>query len=107
MAAISNATGTLGVLVAGTGTAPASPQRLVVKHWNETCGQEASTLTVQSASVGEEAGTGALVTRVVSGTIGAGNAFYQDGKPGEPYTLPIETQASDGAFAALVTLQCG
>jgi len=113
VSALSNSTGTLAILVAGE----VAPTYLVVKNWEATCHSNKSTLTVnsvivESTTLESDADTGyvgSLSNKAVSGYF-SGNYFYKSdsfSSDSEPYKLPLEVDAGNGYYSALLTVQCG
>ena len=84
-----------------TGSKP--PRNLVVR--NAPCGGAGggATLTTASVVVGD-GGVGAITEKTAAGAF-SGGYFYEAGAS-DAYELPIEVDANNGYFSALLTLSC-
>ena len=105
LAAVSNQTQTLSILMAGTNSKTVPPAQLTVHNWGATCQSAKSTLTVASVTVNADS-TGALSETTVSGAFQSSGVFYAAGASA-PYSLPIKVDEGSGFYSSLVTVLCG
>ena len=79
-----------------------APQNLVVL--NAPCGSAGGVALTTASVVVDDDGVGAISETTVAGSFSEGY-FYEAGES-DAYELPIEVDANNGYFSALLTLSC-
>ena len=90
----------LAIMLGGTGSQ--APQNLVVL--NAPCGSAGGVALTTASVVVDDDGVGAISETTVAGSFSEGY-FYEAGES-DAYELPIEVDANNGYFSALLTLSC-